>query len=32
VSKGWSMLELTRRVTSLEEVFHQLTRLEERKN
>lgn len=32
VTKGWSLLELTRRVTSLEEVFHTLTRVEERKN
>jgi len=32
VSKGWTLLELSRRVTSLEEVFHKLTRLEERKN
>lgn len=29
VREGWVVLELTRRVTSLEEVFHRLTRTEE---
>ncbi len=32
VAKGWSLLELSRSVTSLEEVFHKLTRVEERRN
>lgn len=27
VARGWSLLELSRRVTSLEEVFHKLTRV-----
>ena len=31
VSKGWSLLELTRSVTSLEEVFHKLTRMEDKR-
>jgi hypothetical protein len=29
VREGWVVLELSRRVTSLEEVFHRLTRIEE---